>query len=332
MKAFFSVSNQQELHRELQEILGNSYYSDGFESYIKIHPKIGQGQIQSFRFESGLELQVQEYLTQEPIILEGNIKYPCLGLCWVICGDSSYTLENQDFALKPRQSMILYGKDISATFEMLENQKVAFIGLNLENYISQPNFIQHKQQLPNSLRKLIDNNNIGFVFQKNITTPETNIVLHQILNCPYQGLTRKLYLESKALELLALNLNNLEEKNIKSYREYQPKQDEIARIYYAQEILVDNIENPPSLNALSRKVGLNEYKLKQGFRHIFHNTVFGYLHDYRMTRSRLLLESGTMNVTEVAQAVGYSNHSHFAAAFRKKFGVNPSIFKKAKLG
>lgn len=51
-----------------------------------------------------------------------------------------------------------------------------------------------------------------------------------------------------------------------------------------------------------------------------------------MTRLRFLLESGIMNVTEVAQAVGYSNLSHFAAAFRKKLGVNPSIITKTTLG
>ena len=49
-----------------------------------------------------------------------------------------------------------------------------------------------------------------------------------------------------------------------------------------------------------------------------------------MERSRLLLESGAMNVTEVAKRVGYSNMSHFAAAFRKKFGINPSVFKSRR--
>ncbi|MEL6439903.1 MAG: helix-turn-helix domain-containing protein [Cyanobacteria bacterium J06621_8] len=47
-----------------------------------------------------------------------------------------------------------------------------------------------------------------------------------------------------------------------------------------------------------------------------------------MERSHLLLSSGEMNVTEVAQTVGYTNLSHFAAAFRKKYGINPSIIKK----
>ncbi|MEL7039784.1 MAG: AraC family transcriptional regulator [Cyanobacteria bacterium J06592_8] len=331
MKAFFSVSNQQEFYRELQQKIGSSYYSDGFESCIKIHPRIGKGQIYNFQFDSGLELQIQEYFTQEPIVLAADIQYCCLGLCWVICGYSNYTLEKQDYNLKPQQSMILYGNEISGIFEMGANQRVAFVGLSLENYLNQPTFIQQKDQLPTCLQNLIDSHDPGLFFQNTITTPEINMVLHQVLNCPYQGLTRKLYLESKSVELLALTLNTLEENALESPHKYQPKKDEIDRLHSAKDILIKNLNNPPSLNALSRQVGLNEYKLKQGFRHVFNNTVFGYLHDYRMTRSRLLLESGTLNVTEVAQAVGYTNLSHFAAAFRKKHGVNPSVFKKTKL-
>jgi hypothetical protein len=39
------------------------------------------------------------------------------------------------------------------------------------------------------------------------TTPFMQSVLQQILRCPYQGFTKRVYLESKALELLALLLH-----------------------------------------------------------------------------------------------------------------------------
>ncbi|MEM9451783.1 MAG: hypothetical protein AAGA75_25085 [Cyanobacteria bacterium P01_E01_bin.6] len=39
--------------------------------------------------------------------------------------------------------------------------------------------------------------------------PEMQLVIHQILSCPYTGRIRRAYLESKALELLALQLNAL---------------------------------------------------------------------------------------------------------------------------
>ena len=153
-----------------------------------------------------------------------------------------------------------------------------------------------------------------------------NLILSQIINCPDRGIIKQIYLESKSLELLALKLADLEQN--KTTVKYQPKKYEVERLYYAREIIKNNLDNLPSLNSLAKQIGLNEYKLKQGFKAIFNDTVFGYLHDYRMKRSHLLLTSGTMNVTEVAQTFGYTNLSHFVAAFLKKYGIIPSVFKK----
>lgn len=88
------------------------------------------------------------------------------------------------------------------------------------------------------------------------------------------------------------------------------------------------MDDPPSLLALARQVGLNDFKLKRGFRQVFGTTAFGYLHDQRMERARQLLEERRFNVTEVACTVGYANPSHFAAAFKRKFGVNPGAYSR----
>ncbi|MDF5721948.1 MAG: AraC family transcriptional regulator, partial [Rhizonema sp. PD37] len=95
---------------------------------------------------------------------------------------------------------------------------------------------------------------------------------------------------------------------------------------YAREILLKNLDNPPSLIQLARQVGLNDRKLKLGFRYCFGTTVFGYLHDYRMELAHKLLIEKNMNVTQVARKVGYASLSSFHHAFRKKFAVNPKSF------
>jgi AraC-like DNA-binding protein len=87
------------------------------------------------------------------------------------------------------------------------------------------------------------------------------------------------------------------------------------------------LEEPPSLPELARSVGLNEFKLKVGFRTHFGTSVFGYLRAQRMDQARRLLVRGELSVTEVAARVGYSNPSKFAAAFRKHFGRPPSALR-----
>jgi len=88
--------------------------------------------------------------------------------------------------------------------------------------------------------------------------------------------------------------------------------------------------DPPSLLTLAHRVGLNDFKLKRGFREVYQTTVFGYVRMLRMEKALSLLEAGEMNVGEVASATGYSNFGHFSEAFRKRFGVSPRDFKKGR--
>ena len=46
--------------------------------------------------------------------------------------------------------------------------------------------------------------------------------------------------------------------------------------------LTQRMDDPPSLVELARKVGINDYKLKVGFREVFGTTVYKYLHTHRM--------------------------------------------------
>ncbi len=94
----------------------------------------------------------------------------------------------------------------------------------------------------------------------------------------------------------------------------------------AAQFLEENLSEGHSLTALSRRVRINEFKLKKGFREQFNTTVFGYLRQKRMERARELLSRNEWTVLEVANAVGYSNPSHFTRAFRETFGQNPKQF------
>lgn len=74
---------------------------------------------------------------------------------------------------------------------------------------------------------------------------------------------------------------------------------------------------------LAHKCGLNDFKLKSGFKQLYGNTVFGYLGNLRMEVAlRLLKEQKSVRL--VAEEIGYKNPQHFTAAFKKKYGVLPS--------
>jgi AraC-like DNA-binding protein len=183
------------------------------------------------------------------------------------------------------------------------------------------------RDLPQPLQRLIAGDLTARFHQPlGQTTTAMRQILHQVLQCPYQGTMQKMYLESKALELLTLQFTHWLEDSQTPQRAPRLRHEDIERLHQAREILIQNIDNPPSLLALARQVRLNECKLKWGFRQIFGTTVFGYLHEVRMERSRQLLATGQLSVTEVAYAVGYSSLPSFSKAFRKRFGSSPLAY------
>ncbi|NEQ23667.1 MAG: helix-turn-helix transcriptional regulator, partial [Microcoleus sp. SIO2G3] len=162
------------------------------------------------------------------------------------------------------------------------------------------------------------------------TTRQMKQILQQLLHCHYQGLTRQLYLESKALELLSLQFAQWSD-SVRSPQPIKFRSDDIDRLHHAKEILIENFNHPPSLMDLARQVGLNERKLKQGFQQIFGTTVFGYLQTYRMQQAQQLLRDSNVTIASVAAAVGYRNSEAFSVAFQRQFAINPKAYQLGKL-
>jgi AraC-like DNA-binding protein len=151
--------------------------------------------------------------------------------------------------------------------------------------------------------------------------PASFRLLDEIAHCEARGAARQLQLEAKGLELLAAWVNQLETERDAAVR---PNAHDIERLERARSILLSRMTAPPRLPELARLAGLNEAKLKAGFRSHFGDTVYGYLRQHRLDEAHRLLRQGRYNVTEVAARVGYANPSKFAAAFAARFGVSPS--------
>ncbi len=145
-------------------------------------------------------------------------------------------------------------------------------------------------------------------------------LIKDILEAKQPAYIRRIFLEAKILEILSLQLERLENKQI-THEDFS--HEDIARLQNARDLVEINMQTPCSLIDLARKTGLNDFKLKKGFKALYGHTVFGYLAELRMEMASRLLKEGK-SVSEVAEAVGYKNPHHFTAAFKKRFLLLPS--------
>ena len=94
----------------------------------------------------------------------------------------------------------------------------------------------------------------------------------------------------------------------------------------AKEIIIARMSEPPSLKELADQVEISLKNLKEGFKQVYGNTVFGYLYDHKMNVASQMLSTKNYNVNEVALHLGYSTSSHFINAFKNKFGTTPKKY------
>jgi AraC family transcriptional activator of pyochelin receptor len=148
-----------------------------------------------------------------------------------------------------------------------------------------------------------------------------------IINCPFEKDLKKMYLHSKAIEFLVLQAEACN-KEVNMPVKYITSPYEKECMVQARDYLTANMDNPPSLSALAKICGVNEYKLKRGFKETFGTTVFGYLSDARLELAKEDIVHNRKSSAEIATELGYSSPQHFSNAFKKKFGLSPNQFRK----
>ena len=103
-------------------------------------------------------------------------------------------------------------------------------------------------------------------------------------------------------------------------------EENVRKIRKAKEIILAQMSEPPTLQELSSEIGLNIKKLKEGFKQIYGETVYGYLIDHKMNEARRMLNAKQHNINEISLRLGYSTSSHFISAFKKKYGTTPKKY------
>lgn len=161
-------------------------------------------------------------------------------------------------------------------------------------------------------------------YEEKPTAPVLQMVLNQLFNTQLTPHAMALFARGKMLELLSLYFSSKTPDT--EACPFLKDEEVIRKIKTAKDFLMQHMDNPPSLRQLARESGLNEYQLKTGFKEIYGTTVYGYLLNHKLDYARLLLDKGTLHVNEVAFQIGYSNPSHFIAAFKKKFGITPKKY------
>ncbi|MEH2259495.1 helix-turn-helix transcriptional regulator [Nostoc sp.] len=326
MTIIISAQAQDELFEKIDGTPQSNDPDDELDVTCKYPQASGEGHYRRVKLRQSLVLDIHSHQHCDNLIIK-RIDHPHPLEFWFML--SGHWRESSPWAVNETEAgqygfhgsgMIVKGEDEFSEGWQL-SMSVTFEPELLQSFIG-----NSSGELPKALQHLVREPNQPLHFRSNLMTPMMQYNVQRILHCPYQGIIKRTYLEGKALELLALLLEQEAEIQMGSRTPKPLKSGTLERILYARDLLLQQLDNPPSTAELARLVKLNEYALKRGFLQVFGKPLFAYLHDYRLEQARQLLEIGEMKVSEVAQKIGFASRNHFAAAFRKKFGVNPKEY------
>ncbi len=273
----------------------------------------------------GINLNILDFFPEDNVAINVEAQSDRVEFAFVLSGEAESALvvdsKKSLFNADPETCIALYMPGAQGSFSIRRRRHARMFGLNLE---------------AGRLKRMLgfeETANIGRLMRINKNAPLSPIMkglAAQFFSCTKSGTARSLFLQGKAMELLAELVESIlhDAGRVKNReRVVSLGLGDMRRIRRARAILTENMASPPRLAELSSMVGLNINKLKTGFHSVYEKTPYRCLHEDRMDKARHLLRSGDMNVSEVAWDVGYANIGHFSAAFSKYFGVKPKTLQ-----
>ncbi|MDM9379853.1 AraC family transcriptional regulator [Chlorogloeopsis sp. ULAP01] len=316
MTITLTLKEQDELHEEAErQSLQNV---EKFETISQISRQLGKGCVREIEVYPNLWLSIDDWQYHDDVRCQVPVAEHPLHFNVLLSGKrkSDYGTFGEGYTLISGGGIQPQMTEETEKFQHILGVQILMPPSMLANFF----FGEDGEILPQLKMLARDNDWQEILYLK--TTPALQGIAQQIINCPFSGITKQVYLQGKVLEWMALQLAPLiaDDKRLPPPR-LKPKT--ISRLHHAREILLSRLENPPSVLELATMVGVSPRTLKRGFPELFGTTVFGYLTDKRMEYAEKLLRQGNITVTEVANQVGYSNPGHFAAAFKRRFCITP---------
>lgn len=282
--------------------------------------EIGTDYMEKIHIEDGFLFSKTNYNIEKPIFLEAKQEERKFVITISLKGNTTYI--NSD------DKKIIPFKEGFTTISLFENtqgfREFKDKQINQIRLILSESFLRRNFQKSLVEKYFFNKQNLQLIDFR-LTSIQSQFLLNDILNCSLVGELANIYKQGKIFELLSLEISKLQKNEDDVFLDDYDR----SAILKAKEILLNNLQNPPSIVGLAKMVHLSEVKLKRGFKQIYKTSPYQLLVSHKMNLAKNMLESGEYNINEIALQVGYKFANNFTNAFYKEFKIRPKdILKK----
>ncbi|MCG3673455.1 helix-turn-helix domain-containing protein [Aliarcobacter butzleri] len=282
--------------------------------------EIGTDYMEKIYIQDGFLFSKTNYNIEKPIFLEAKQEERKFVITISLKGNTTY--------INSGDKKIIPFKEGFTTISLFENtqgfREFKDKQINQIRLILSESFLRRNFQKSLVEKYFFNKQNLQLIDFR-LTSIQSQFLLNDILNCSLVGELANIYKQGKIFELLSLEISKLQKNEDDIFLDDYDR----SAILKAKEILLNNLQNPPSIVTLAKMVHLSEVKLKRGFKQIYKTSPYQLLVSHKMNLAKNMLESGEYNINEIALQVGYKFANNFTNAFYKEFKIRPKdILKK----
>jgi AraC-like DNA-binding protein len=312
----------------LEKEYPKSFFSseEGIEECVtEMNLPIGKGYYKEIYFE-GVHIGYGNVVLSDKVLLAFESDFETVEMHFALKGTSRAASDTFDGVVRfdTHQHNIMYANGVCGEMHW-ESEELRLCEINMSPAFFKK-FLPEDRAIFDKFRTMMERRKSAMLRSDHYRISHLMYrIIDEIIHCERKGLFKRMFLEAKVIELLLLQLEQLTEEHAPNT---SLKKADIDKIYAVREFMLHNLGSVCSLIDLAHQVGTNEFTLKKGFKELFGTTVFGFWNDAKMEQAKLLLLEQNMTVNEVSDTIGYKNPRHFSTAFKKKYGVLPSLVKK----
>ena len=322
-----------EVIRDLSEEFQCRYTEDCGEYLIELPSEVGMGYIRGIDFGRGFGLIEYFCRFNETVKIHFSLsKVHPLKFIFCSFGKVLHTfeeLESVNSIHKYQNILVASSNHNGHVLQFEANKRIHLNSLEIDRKRFVKEFSCNLSELEHPLKPLFkdESGNKLFFYQGNYSLRTADIII-QMNSGDYEGFLRTIRLESSALEMLAVQIEQYEDDLKLRNNQTVIRRRDIDQIKKAVQRIKESLAEPITIKSLSQELGMNPNKLQNGFKYLYRDTVNNFIQQLRLEKAQDLLLHSDLNISEITSSVGLANPSYLSRMFRKKYGITPREFRK----
>lgn len=110
------------------------------------------------------------------------------------------------------------------------------------------------------------------------------------------------------------------------------KSHDVPFIHEAVQLLQKDPARSFTVSSLALEVGINSFKLREGFKQLYNRTIYQFRLDLRLGAAVDLLENTDLTIEQIAYKVGFDSRDSMGRCFRRRFQCSPREWRNDSCG